>query len=234
MIDSFLANRCHYQHIIHEHERELSFDSAVVTKVVDYSLCKNDMDLVEQLRPIASALDRCQSDGSSLADACDLCLSLLSEPVLCPHEKTVSKRFKDAITPEHLTAYMLHPQYRGEKLTDEQRQDVSVWLNPSFIATFISFQAKAAPFPGTYFSEEATSISPNTWWQGVVACGVDPSFTDLARLMSSPASSASIERVFSTFSLIHNKIRNRLGVQKASKLVFCYRMLRGGTKDLDW
>ena len=105
---------------------------------MDYSLCKNAMDLVEQLRPIASALDRCQSDGSSLADACDLCLSLLSEPVLRPHEKTVSKRFKDAITPEHLTAYKLHPQYRGEKLTDEQRQDVSVWLvnrDPSFIAS---------------------------------------------------------------------------------------------------
>ena len=68
-----------------------------------------------------------------------------------------------------------------------------------------------------------------------MACGVDPSFADLARrLMSSPASSVSIERVFSTFSLIHNKIRNRLGVQKASKLVFCYRMLLGGTKDLDW
>ena len=40
-------------------------------------------------------------------------------------------------------------------------------------------------------------------------------------------------RVFSTFSFIHNKIRNWLGVQKASKLVFCYHMLHG-TKDLDW
>ena len=66
-------------------------------------------------------------------------------------------------------------------------------------------------------------------------CGVDPAFEDLVqRLTTSPASSASIERVgFSTFSFIHNKIRNRLGVQKASKLVFCYHMLHG-TKDLDW
>ena len=164
MIDSFLANRCHYQHIIHEHERELSFDSAVVTKVVDYSLCKNAMDLVEQLRPIASALDRCQSDGSSLADACDLCLSLLSEPVLCPHEKTVSKRFKDAITPEHLTAYMLHPQYRGEKLTDEQRQDVSILLNPSFIATFISFHSRQrlllSPAPTSQKKQPASPQTP--------------------------------------------------------------------------
>ena len=47
------------------------------------------------------------------------------------------------------------------------------------------------------------------------------------QLMGAPASSASIERVFSTFGLVHSKLRNRLGVERASKLVFCYRMLRG-------
>ena len=42
-----------------------------------------------------------------------------------------------------------------------------------------------------------------------------------------PPSSASIERVFSSFGAIHTKVRNGLGNGKASKLVFCYRMLRG-------
>ena len=37
------------------------------------------------------------------------------------------------------------------------------------------------------------------------------------------ASSASIERVFSTFGLVHSKLRNRLGIEKAAKLVFCFR-----------
>ena len=43
-------------------------------------------------------------------------------------------------------------------------------------------------------------------------------------LMNAIASSASIERVFSTFGLVHSKIRNRLGVEKASKLVFLHRV----------
>ena len=158
-------------------------------------------------------------------------------PALCPHEATVQKRFKDAITPEHLTAYMLHPKYRGENLTDEQHKDASTWLvnhYPSFITTFISFQAKAAPFPSTYFLDKATNISPETWWQGVKWLWSQPSFADLAgRLVTSPASSASIERIFSAFSLIHNKIRNKLGIQRTSKLVFCYHMLRG-KNDFDW
>ena len=44
-------------------------------------------------------------------------------------------------------------------------------------------------------------------------------------LMNAIASSASIERVFSPFGLVHSKIRNRLGVEKASKLVFLHRVL---------
>ena len=117
---------------------------------------------------------------------------------------------------------MLHPKYRG-RLRMEQQQDVSTWLancDPGFITSFISFQAKAAPFPHSYFSTEVISISPRTWWQGAAVCGVDPVFADLVqRLTTSPASSAPNERVFSTFSFIH-KIRNRLGVQKARSLSF--------------
>ena len=47
------------------------------------------------------------------------------------------------------------------------------------------------------------------------------------------ASVACIERIFSTFGLVMTKLRNRLGMDKAKKLVFCYRMLRGPT-ELDY
>ena len=40
---------------------------------------------------------------------------------------------------------------------------------------------------------------------------VSEDFIELAiRLVSAPASSASIERIFSTFAHVHNKVRNRL------------------------
>ena len=40
------------------------------------------------------------------------------------------------------------------------------------------------------------------------------------------ASSASVERVFSTyFGFVHSKVRNRLGVEKAGKLVFLHKLL---------
>ena len=154
MVKSFLANRCNYQQITKSKRR---------TSLVDYSLCKNGKDLVDQLRPIASALDRCQSNGSSLAGACDAWLGLLSEPALRRKEscQQTIPRCHHARAP-----HMLHPKYRGEKLTMEQQQDVSTWLasrDPGFITSFISFQAKAAPFPRSYFSAEGISISPHTW-----------------------------------------------------------------------
>ena len=44
-------------------------------------------------------------------------------------------------------------------------------------------------------------------------------------LMSAVSSSAGVERVFSTFGLVHSKIRNRLGTEKAGKLVFIFKLL---------
>ena len=223
MVERFLANRCYYQQIIQEQEKDFSFDSLIVAKVMDYSLCKDGKELVDQLRPIASALDRCPTNGSLL-------MQMYAMPGWASCTPPPRESCQQAIPRcRHARApHMLHPKYRGEKLTMEQQQDVSTWLasrDPGFITSFTSFQAKAAPFPRSYFSAEAISISPHTWWQGAAVCGVDPAFADLIQRLTSPTSSASIERVFSTFSFIHNKIR--------SKLVFCCHRLHG-TKDLGW
>ena len=205
MVESFLANRCYYQQIILEQEKDFSFDSLVVAKVMEYSLCKNGKDLVDQLQPIASVLDRCQSDGSLL-------MQMYAMPGWASCTPPPRESCQQAIRRCHhaRAPHMLHPKYRGEKLTMEQQQDVSTWLasrDPGFITSFTSFQAKAAPFPRSYFSTEGISISPHTWWQGATVCGVDTAFADLIqRLTTSPAFSASIEMVgFSTFSFIHNK-----------------------------
>ena len=54
----------------------------------------------------------------------------------------------------------------------------------------------------------------------------------MQEMSSLPASSASVERIFSTFGQIHTKLRNRLGTEKIAKLVKCNRMLKG--EPADW
>jgi hypothetical protein len=231
-IDSFIHNRPHFMKIVQDHEGEL--ESAIIRKIMDYNLFKNARDLAEQLRPISHAIDICQGDSATLADACNVWINLKNNTLLEPHKKHVSARFHKAVLPEHLVAYTLHPKYQGELLTPDQLEIVNKWViskDPNFIATLISYQAKSMPFPVSYFSDAAVQVPPLTWWKGLKPLGVSADFIDMAlQLMDAPASSASIERIFSNFSYIHTNIRNRLGVEKASKLVFCYRML-GGLSD---
>ena len=48
-----------------------------------------------------------------------------------------------------------------------------------------------------------------------------------------PTSSVSVERIFSNFGAIQTKLHNRLGLEKAAKLVTCYRELHG-SMELNW
>ena len=227
MIQNFLNNRCIYQQIVQEQlsNEDFSFDNNIINTINDFNLAKNAMDLREQLLPIGIALDTCQGDSTHIADACHFWLEIDGNKDL-NHQKT-EKRVKQALTDAHLAAYLLHPQFRGEHLTVEQREKATKWIcekSPDFINTLIAFQAKSSPFPESFFA--TTTVKPVNWWKAALGCGADPAFCTLAvRLMSAPASSASIERIFSSFGLIHNKLRNRLGPRKAADLLLCYRML---------
>jgi len=118
---------------------------------------------------------------------------------------------KQAILPEHLTAYKLHPEYQVPKLSAAQTEVVNEFLvskNPTFIAELITFQAKSSPYPKAFFTEAALSIDPITWWNTMKPSGVNSDFVDfVVHLQQSPAS---IEQIFSNFGLIHNKVRNKL------------------------
>jgi len=50
--------------------------------------------------------------------------------------------------------------------------------------------------------------------------------------VASPAS-ADVERIFSTFGLVHSQIRNRLRTEKAAKPVFIYKMLNNISLSFD-
>ena len=104
---------------------------------------------------------------------------------------------------------------------------------PASFKTVLSFISKNEPFrPYQY---EDLSVEPCVWWKGISRlCGLSEEFQDVVvRIHSVAASSASIERLFSSFGYVHSKIRNRLGVEKASKLVSCYTTLRDA-EDYDW
>jgi hypothetical protein len=164
----------------------------------------------------------------------------LEEDSLEPHKDTLEEQFSQAITPSHFLAYYLHPKHKGEKLKPEHiesAQQLLVSKNPELLADVCYFHTEADPFPKTMFHTSVIDkLSPCLWWKSIKSMHkkVNPELCDLATLLLQlPPSSASIEHIFSSFGAVQTKLRNRLGIQKAAKLVACYRTLRGKV-EIDW
>ncbi|KAK1352226.1 hypothetical protein POM88_053490 [Heracleum sosnowskyi] len=83
------------------------------------------------------------------------------------------------------------------------------------------FQGKEGIF-GTHAAMiDAVSMSPISWWSTYGA--ETPELSEIAmKVLSQPISSSSAERVWSTYSYIHNVKRNRLNSLRADKLVYIH------------
>ena len=123
---------------------------------------------------------------------------------------------------------------RPSEQQDEAR-NVLIVQNPSLLPQLYQFQGKAEPFLASIFAC-TNALKPVLWWRTVKSSKniVSNELCEIAiRLLSLTSSSAAIERIFSSFGLIVTKLRNRLGTEKAAKLVSCYRELRE-CQELEW
>lgn len=94
---------------------------------------------------------------------------------------------------------------------------------PEFVPELLTFKSDSLKLPKA-LNHEVTleNTKPAVWWQSAEQSEVSKKFCGLAvRLLDMPSNSAAIERVFSNFGFIQTKLRNRLGLEKASTLVYC-------------
>lgn len=91
---------------------------------------------------------------------------------------------------------------------------------------FIKLNARSEPFRKHMFTPDVLrSVTAVQWWTAHRDV-ITGEAVDLAeQLLSARASSAAVERIFSTFGLVHNDLRNRLGTEKAGKLVFMFKCM---------
>ncbi|KAK2160386.1 hypothetical protein LSH36_134g01024, partial [Paralvinella palmiformis] len=118
----------------------------------------------------------------------------------------------------------------------EIAQEYVLQENPELLPDLCRLQTDIITLPKA-LGYEATraKTKPIMWWKCIVSSeSVSNELSSLAlKLLSLSASAASMERIFSNFELIQTKLINRLRLDKASKLVMCYRCLRGKV-DIDW
>lgn len=90
----------------------------------------------------------------------------------------------------------------------------------------MSYRAKTFPFKNYLFSKESIkNVKPITWWLALKINVNTVTFDLKTQLYTAIASFAGTERLFSAFGLVHTKLRNRLNIEKASKLVTILKAL---------
>ncbi|XP_055845077.1 uncharacterized protein LOC129911335 [Episyrphus balteatus] len=209
--------------------------SAIYQKVTNMMLKRSIEDLLKIYKPIAVALDSLQRTNASLSDAVEvfkqLELTFEEQDANLNQISALKKRYKMALTPAHFLSYMLDPTKTSFALTSEEENTALEYAQSEYAGTgllplIIKFKSKTDPFKKVLFSEEVLrNVKPLQWWRSQLGSNDEhgelmPIFN---QLFTAVASSASVERIFSTFGLVQSKLRNRLGNEKAAKLVFLFK-----------
>jgi len=144
-------------------------------------------------------------------------------------KKKLKKRIDQALTPSHFLANIVHPKYRGQTLTPTEYDtgmDLASTEHSLIIPDLVNFKAEAPPFQQFMFQEKVIqSVQPLDWWKSQTDRLNKETMTVVNQLLTATASSAGVERVFSSFGLVHSNLRNRLGIEKAGKLVFLFKLM---------
>jgi hypothetical protein len=217
-------------------ENKDKIDSIIYGKIMNMVIKQAAEEYLKILKPVAVALDKLQKNLTFISDAVEIWKEL--EDKLTEAEVNLSKmqlfekRYERAMTPAHFLAFIIDPREKKYNLTSEETSSALEFANAmyggtGFLPLIIKFQNKSAPFRSLMFSQEMTSnISPVEWWishKDLFGNNKDEVVKIAKQLLGAVASSASVERIFSSFGLIHSKLRNRLGTEKAGKLVFLFK-----------
>ena len=185
-----------------------------------------------------AALDQLQSDSCTLSDTVKVWLSLINDEELQQFKRDVKKRFESAMQPFFFLAFLTdHRKFDSDvQLNDTQENDAEEWLESydhDLFQSFVKFQLRTHHtdlYPNHLFSKSMKGLHPRAWWtylQQKAGKRQDDAQTNFCKFMvalhSCPSSSANLERWFSTFVFVWSKTRNRLGHEKAMKLVKIFK-----------
>ncbi|KAJ8911975.1 hypothetical protein NQ315_003253 [Exocentrus adspersus] len=165
--ESYLENWHILSKICSEHRAAI--DKDISTKVFDINLKVNAQDYLQKLKQIAIALDKVQSDNCTISECTEIWLDLLifsKENFTDTDIEFCFKRFEMAITPAHYLANLLDHRFKGNKLSQEQREQALEYAStyyPETMPFIVTYQAEASPFKPYLFTTDSLkkSYTPN-------------------------------------------------------------------------
>lgn len=200
--------------------------------MTDTNLLREVQEEILVLTPLCNMVDKAQRRESKLSEAIEdwTHVTFCDSNELKNRKKQLDKMFYCETS---LTSNILDHRFKGASLTFEQNAKVDEFLRQKLRSTdeyeiFHEFKRG----DGAFSDETITELSPKLFWQFFYDYA--PALSEIAQLYTSlPASTAGLERSFSQWSYVHDKLRNRLGVERSRKLFFVYHALTLSNFDSD-
>lgn len=237
-LEAYLKNWHTLVKICEEHRNTV--DMEIVKLVSNIGIKRNAEDLMARLKPISCALDLMQKENCTIARSLVIWKKLINDlnESLDSSDSTVKKRvmsrYTQAVGKYHFIAHMLSPTNIKEniRLTEEEKQEAlecTAAEFPSLLPVLLRFHGKLSPYNQQVLMQDSviSNMTDIEWWMSTFSLTeIDPvAQSNIKQLMTAVASSAGVERIFSSFGLVHSDLRNRLGVEKAGKLTFLMKVL---------
>lgn len=215
-----------------------AIDMTISQKVNDMSLKQQAQALYRKLENIAITLDISQKTSCCIGEVTEAWIELKNkfegenvrqretEYSLSDLSK-FNSRFEMAMSPAHFSANLLHPKFKGENLSSEQITEALLYIevyHKEAMPFVVKYRAMTDPFHKFLFEDHVVNnVGPLEWWMSLKNQINGQTMDLVTQLHTAVASSAGIERLFSTFGFIHSDVRNRLGTEKAAKLVTVFK-----------
>ena len=104
--------------------------------------------------------------------------------------------------------------------------ELAATQHEEIVPDLINLKAQSSPFLKYMFADSViTGVKPVDCWVSQADCVHPVTVSVVKQLLTATRSSAAVERVFSSFGLIHSRLCNHFGVAKAGKLMFLFKFL---------
>lgn len=176
---------------------------------------------IRNLTPVCKLINSCQKPEKNIADATEDWLTLTLPTHV--YDDQIAALIDSGILPAGLAAHLIHHKYRGILLNPNQTEKARLYLEDK-LDDIGKAQLKDYIDHINLPDELADNCKdPITYWSR--KSFAQPQLSQLClRLLNIPASTASLEGLFSQWSYIHTDTRNRLSDQTSSILIDLYYM----------
>lgn len=202
-------------------QRNADINSKIALIIYNDDLIQECKDAIATMDPVCKLLNEVQKNTTKVSDALENWNVLLEQSPEWLREIVMEKLKKHSVfSDEAIIANILDPKYRGKRLSIKCKQQgddaILSRLDADGQVSYLQYEQQSGRF-----ATLKTNVKCDLYWQ--LAKTGHPALAELAdKFTHVPASSASLERLFSNWGYVHNKIRNRRGSQKSEKLAYIY------------